>query len=102
MFLQPPDESAALHLESIRAGDLDAVEEMIARHEGTESGAIARHWLATRPETWLVVRGADQTAQGAVCLLPVESVIGADDPAVESASPNWPTIRRCVRGRPRP
>ena len=76
-FLQPPDESAALHLEAIHPADVDAVEEMVTRHEGDESGAIARHWLTARPETWLVARGVDQAAHGAVCLLPVETVSGA-------------------------
>ena len=52
-FLQPPDESAVLHLEAISAGDLDAVEEMITRHEGTESGASpGTGWRPGRRPGW--------------------------------------------------
>ena len=49
--------------------DPEAVGDMVARHEGTESADIARHWLPTRPEAWLVVRGSEErrTVRSACC-----------------------------------
>jgi hypothetical protein len=84
-FLQPPDDSAALRLESLRPDDVGSVNEMVTRHEGAASGRLARGWLAERPETWSVVRGLDGASHGAVCLLPLESLGPTDDPAVTAA-----------------
>ena len=84
-FLQAPDESAALRVEPAHAGDADPIVAMIKRHEGTESAAIARHWVSTLPETWQVVRGVDGGAAGAVCMLPLERLGTTDDPAVLAA-----------------
>lgn len=83
-FLQAPAASSALRIEPARGTDADAVVEMLAEHEGSESAAIARYWFTCRPGSWLVVRGGDDRAEGAVCLLPLEEVTDAmeKDPAV--------------------
>jgi len=87
-FLQPPDEAAPLRVEAIRAGDEAAVADLVARHEGEESAAIARRWMARQPSAWLVVRGPDGDVLGTVCLLALD-VLAPDereeDPAVAAA-----------------
>ncbi|GAA3605259.1 AAA family ATPase [Microlunatus ginsengisoli] len=83
-FLQTSEASAALRLEPARAGDGAAIEAMIGRHEGADSAAIARHWLAERPADWWSVRGPDGAVEGALCLLPLER-LGADDAAQDPA-----------------
>ena len=95
-FLQPPTDSAALRLEPLRPQDVEPVTAMIARHEGPESGHIAHGWLTGRPDCWLVVRGSDGAAHGTVCLLPLETLGGNDDPAVTAAGAelaNHPPLR---------
>ena len=92
-FLQAPDQTAAQHVEPLRPGDVDAVVGMVARHEGADSADLARRWLTARPQAWLVVRGPRGEAQGALCLLPLDSLgetpAGGDaaeaDPAVTAA-----------------
>lgn len=83
-FLQAPAASSALRIEPAQESDTDAVAEMVAEHEGSESAAIAHYWLDRRLGSWLVVRGGDARAEGAVCLLPLEEVADAveKDPAV--------------------
>jgi len=84
-FLQAPEESAALRIEPALPSDRATIGAMIERHEGRESAELARSWLRRRPESWQVVRGTDSDVQGAVCMLPVETVGPDEDPAVGAA-----------------
>lgn len=86
MFLQTSDESAALRIDRATAAESATIEGMIADHEGTESAAIARHWLAVQPEAWWVVRDRDQRIEGTLCLLALDTLTPEEsDPAVHAA-----------------
>jgi hypothetical protein len=92
VFLQASEASAALRLEPLVPGDEAAtavVVDMVSRYEGAESAAIARHWLARRPDSWLVVRGPDRQVEGALCQLsltdPGDPGDRVTDPALAAA-----------------
>ncbi len=87
-FLRVPDESAALHVEPARPGDaatVAAIEAMVARHEGAESGRWARHWAEQLPGSWLLVRDRAGAICGGLCLLPAHQLGLSEDPALVSA-----------------
>jgi len=88
VFLQGPDEAALLRVEPVRPGDEDAVADLVARHEGRRSAAIARLWLGRQPGAWLVVREPSGDVLGTVCLLALDRLAPHeedDDPAVVAA-----------------
>lgn len=87
-FLQAPDDAALLRVEPIRAGEESAVADLVARHEGEKSAAIARGWLARQPGAWLVVREPGGDILGTVCLLALDHLASREDggdPAVAAA-----------------
>lgn len=95
MYLHPflrafvvPDDAAHLRVDGLRPGQDSAVADMVARHEGEESAAQARHWLARQPAAWRVILDAAGEVLGAVCLLALEAVAPDQrdvDPAVAAA-----------------
>ena len=61
---------------------------MVERHEGPESAAIARYWLARQPDAFLTVRSVTGELIGFACHLRLAAVSPADlaaDPAVAHA-----------------
>jgi len=74
--------------ETARPADHGAIVEMVGRHEGSESAAIARHWLERQPEAFLAVRNVTGELIGFACHLRLEALSPDDrasDPAVASA-----------------
>ena len=70
------------------AADHGAILEMVERHEGSLSAAIARHWLERQPDAFLTVRSVTAELIGFVCHLRLEAVTPEDvavDPAVANA-----------------
>lgn len=95
-FLQPPDQPAGLRLDRATADDRNTVVELVRRHEGTVSAALAQGWWDHPAAAWSVVRDGGGDVVGAVCLLGVEgagpgTAVGAPtdgvpaDPAVDAA-----------------
>ena len=83
-FLHVAADGRPLRLDVAQPGDAGVLIDAVRRHEGEESASWAAHWLEQRPDAWRVVRGPDGTAEGALCLLPLEDAEGSD-PAVEAA-----------------
>jgi Transcriptional regulatory protein, C terminal len=74
--------------QSASAADHGAILEMVERHEGSLSAAIARHWLERQPDAFLTVRSVTAELIGFVCHLRLEAVTPEDvavDPAVANA-----------------
>jgi hypothetical protein len=101
-FLQAPDTGTSIgRLEPATPADHTPVLAMIERHEGAESVAHARFWLAQQPRAWFVVRDHHRTPVGVLCLLTVppptaaaagdQAVAGAGDPAAV-AGPGDPAV----------
>ena len=70
------------------AVDHGAILDMVERHEGSLSAAIARHWLERQPDAFLTVRSVTAELIGFVCHLRLEAVTPEDvavDPAVANA-----------------
>ena len=71
-----------VYADALRPADHEAVIEMVARHEGAESAAIAEHWLAAS-------RAPSPSSAGAA-------------PSRSASSPSSPSTRPAGRPRPRP
>ena len=68
--------------------DASAILESVQRHEGPESAAIAKAWLAIQPDAWSVVRASEGTVAGLLCTLAIEdrgALHDVSDPAVAAA-----------------
>jgi hypothetical protein len=68
--------------------DHPAIVEMIRRHEGDDSAAIARFWLERQPEAFTVFRGAGDRSIGCIATLTLSEFppeLCAADPAVAAA-----------------
>lgn len=72
------------YAETANAGEHLAIVDMVERHEGRESAAIARYWLARQPESFHAIRsvGGDLIGFGANLRLDVAT---PDDVAVDPA-----------------
>ena len=74
--------------ETARAADHGAILEMVERHEGPGSAAIARRWLERQPGAFLAVRNVTGELVGFACHLRLEALSSDDlasDPAVARA-----------------
>ncbi len=92
-------ESGTVFTDGLRADDVEEVAEMVARHEGAESAALAAHWLARQPEGFRVLREAGGEPVGFLNCVRLEGTTAADrdtDPAMRAV---WPVlIRNPLRG----
>ncbi len=66
--------------DTLRAGDKPLLLEMVEKHEGADSAALADFWLNQYPQGFIIMRGADDTPVGFVMLLPLSGT--NPDPAV--------------------
>lgn len=81
-------ESGTFFTDAFRPDDLEALAEMVERHEGQTSAALAVHWLSRQPHNVSVLRGANGTPLGFLARVSLEATSAADrqlDPAVEAA-----------------
>ena len=88
--------------ETASAADHGAILEMVERHEGRLSAAIARHWLQRQPDAFLTVRSVTGELIGFVCHLRLEAVTPDDlaaDPAVAHAHRSLRATRTARRWR---
>jgi hypothetical protein len=71
--------------EKATPGDHPAIVEIVARHEGPESAAIARYWLGRQPDAFQVIRSVGGERVGFVANLRLPEITGDDidvDPAI--------------------
>ena len=78
---------ATTYADAVRADDSVQILDMIDRHEGAASKAIAAHWLSRQPDAFLAVRDHTGAAVGFMAHLRLEQATGEDaaaDPAVQA------------------
>jgi hypothetical protein len=88
--------------EEATARDLPDLEALIARHEGRESAAIARHWFARQPQAVTVIRDGSDTPAGVIVILELEALTDEDrrrDPVVAGMSGHLAALARESPGR---
>jgi hypothetical protein len=93
-------ETGTVFTDSYRSEDKDVILEMVKRHEGEASAAIAAHWLERSPEAFIVVRRATGDLEGFVTCLRLEKLTPVDraqDPATERA---WAYLEKKAALRP--
>jgi hypothetical protein len=76
------------YAETADAADYAAIIQMVERHEGAESAAIARRWLERQPDAFLSARNASGGLAGFACHLRLDAISPDDsaaDPAVARA-----------------
>jgi hypothetical protein len=76
------------YAEPATAGERAPIVEMVERHEGGESAAIARHWLTRQPDAFWAVRQVDGRLAGLLANLNIEAATAEDvrtDPAIAPA-----------------
>lgn len=92
-------ESGAMFTDSLRPGDVEEIPAIVEQHEGSESAALAAHWIARQPEGVSVLRGAGGVPVGFVIRVTVEKTTAEDralDPAIAAA---WQSLgRKPLRG----
>ena len=102
-LMRPYFESQALlglHIEPAATADHAAIVEMVGRHEGRESAAIAGFWLDRQPEGFRVARSDTNGIVGFNAHLSISSPTAAEletDPAVASI---WSHVSRTAPLRP--
>jgi hypothetical protein len=87
-------EASALWLDRMTTADWPALLEMVRRYEGKGSAALAEYWFARQPQGVVVVRDAQQQAQGFLLTVALHEATPeelAADPATQAA---WLTLRR--------
>lgn len=87
-------EAGTVFTDTMRPDDVELLAEMVARHEGAESAALAVHWLSRQPHNASVLRGATGEPLGFLARVTLEATTAADrqlDPAVAAA---WNVLAR--------
>jgi hypothetical protein len=79
----------------VQAGELPVLIDMIARHEGTASAAIAAHWFKRQPQGIQLIREADGRPAGLLMLVRLNEA-APDDLAVDPAAQKARTILQRV------
>jgi hypothetical protein len=87
-------ESGTVFTDAYRPDDAEELAEMVERHEGRESAALAIHWLSRQPDNVSVLRGPSGQPVGFLARVSLEATSATDrrlDPAVEAA---WRVLNR--------
>lgn len=87
-------ESGTVFTDALRPADVAFLVEMVERHEGRESAALAVHWLARQPHNVSVLRGLGDEPVGFLARVTLEATTPADrqlDPGVAAA---WEVMSR--------
>ena len=72
------DEMDSAYAEPAKPADFEPILEMVRRHEGEASAAIARHWQARQPSSFLAYRTNDGELYGFMVQLALERVTPTD------------------------
>jgi hypothetical protein len=87
-------ESGTVFTDALRPEDVEVLAEMVERHEGSESAALAVHWLSRQPHNASVLRSAGGEPVGFLARVTLEATSPADrrlDPAVGAT---WDVLKR--------
>ena len=79
------DAADTVYAEPAAPEDFPAIIDMVRRHEGAASAAIAQHWLDRQPDRWLVYRTTGGELYGCMAQLALERAT-AEDAAVDPAT----------------
>ena len=71
-------------IEPATAADAPLILDIVRRHEGEASTAIARHWLARQPRAFQLVRAVNGEVDGILAMIMLDE-IGDEDHAVDPA-----------------
>lgn len=86
--------------DAMRAGEMEDLIEIIAKHEGNESARIAANWFAKQPQGLLIYRDAEGKPAGLLSKVSLEQATKeeiASDPATRSA---WSYMEKKAPLRP--
>jgi len=75
--------------EPVRAADVSAILDLVARYEGPESADIAAHWLDRQRDGFVVIREPDGTLRGFLALLDLTAASVQDRAADPGAQAAW-------------
>jgi hypothetical protein len=85
------DSLGRAYAEPARLEDATVVAEIVELHEGPDSAALARHWLARQPGGFALVRGPDAEALGVIALITLHDATDEDRGADPLACAAWDT-----------
>ena len=68
--------------------------DLVCRHEGEESAAIARHWLVRQPDSFVVLRHTSGPVRGVLALLDLTAASDEDRMADPGAAAAWNHVQR--------
>jgi hypothetical protein len=83
------DSLGRAYAEPARLEDATVVAEIVELHEGPDSAALARHWLARQPGGFALVRGPDAEALGVIALITLHDATDEDRGADPLACAAW-------------
>ena len=79
--------SGSLITDSLRDSDAEAIQRIVAHHEGESAATIAAHWLRRQPQGILVFRDHEKQPAGFMSLInlsQIDSTDGQADPAAQT------------------
>ena len=85
-------ESGTVFTDVLRPDDVEELPEMVARHEGAESAALAAHWLARQPDGFRVLREASGRPVGFLNCVRLEAATLTDRETDPAMSAVWPLL----------
>jgi hypothetical protein len=85
-------ESGTVFTDGLRPNDVEELPEMVARHEGSESAALAAHWLARQPDGFRVLREASGEPVGFLNCVRLEATTPTDRETDPALSAVWPLL----------
>ena len=94
------DSLGEVYADRAQPAETAALVDLVARHEGRESGALARHWLERRPDAFAVVRGARTEPLGLLALVTLHDAAEEDIARDPVAAAAWAHAQRHAPPRP--
>ena len=87
--------------DATRPGDREAILAMVERHEGSESAAIAAHWLERRPEAFAAFRGRGSEPVGFLAqVAAARGRRGGTSPGIPARARLWAHAQRHAPAHP--
>ena len=88
------DTFGQVYADELRRGDRQVLLEMVEKHEGTESAAIAERWMERQPGSFAVARMGGESALGFVAHIALHEAEEADLAADPGALSMWEYAQR--------
>jgi hypothetical protein len=87
-------ESGTVFTDAYRPDDAEELAEMVERHEGPESAALAVHWFSRQPHNVSVLRGASGQPVGFLARVTLEATTAADRELDLAVAAAWRVLNR--------